>query len=71
MNPRLYMLTKESLQQICGTNTLFSHVSCGYGLFPSAGVWALSPEITNWDGSSLIRKKLSLRGIDDVHQRKC
>ncbi len=53
----IYMLTKESLQQICGANTLFSHVSCGYGLFPSAGVWALSPEITNWDGSSLIRNK--------------
>ncbi len=44
----IYMLTKESLQQICGANTLFSHVSCGYGLFPPAGVWSLSPEITNW-----------------------
>jgi hypothetical protein len=43
----IYMLTKESLQQICGANTLFSHVSCGYGLFPPAGVWALSPELTN------------------------
>jgi hypothetical protein len=27
---------------------LFSHVSCGYGLIPLAGVQALSPEITNW-----------------------
>jgi hypothetical protein len=42
------MLTEESLQQICCPNMLFSHVSCGYGLFPPAGVWALSPEVTNW-----------------------
>ncbi len=26
----------------------FSHVSCGYGLFPPAKIQALSPEITNW-----------------------
>jgi hypothetical protein len=59
----IYMLTNESLQQICGTKMFFSHVSCGYGLFPPAGIRALSPEITNWgknnydDGSSLIRNK--------------
>jgi hypothetical protein len=43
------MLTNESLQQICGANTFFSHVSCEYGLFPPAGIRALSPEITNWE----------------------
>ncbi len=58
----IYMLTKESSQQICGAYRLFSHVSCGYGLFPPAGVRALSPEITNWgkddydDNKSTIRK---------------
>jgi hypothetical protein len=58
----IYMLTNESLQQICGANTFFSHVSCGYGLFPPAGIRALSPEITNWgkddydDNKSTIRK---------------
>ncbi len=58
----IYMLTKKSLQQICGANTLFSHVSYGYGLFPPAGVRALSTEITNWgkddydDNQSTIRK---------------
>jgi hypothetical protein len=58
----IYMLTKESLQQICGANTLFSHVSCEYGLFPPAGIPALSPEVTNWgnadydDNKSTIRK---------------
>jgi hypothetical protein len=56
------MLTKESSQQICGANTTFSHVSCGHGLFSPAGVWALSPEVTNWgkadynDNKSTIRK---------------
>ncbi len=44
----VYMLTNESLQQICGANRLFSHVSCGYGLFPPAKIQALSPDITNW-----------------------
>jgi hypothetical protein len=69
MNPRLYMLTKESLQQICGTNTLFSHVSCGYGLFPPVGVGALSPEVTNWgkanydDYKSTTRKFLKKKKI--------
>jgi hypothetical protein len=58
----IYMLTNESLQQICGANTFFSHVSCGYGLFPPAGIRALSHEITNWgkddydDNNSTIRK---------------
>jgi hypothetical protein len=53
----IYMLTNESLQQICGANTYFSHVSCGYGLFPPAKIQALSPEITNW-------------GIDDYDETK-
>ncbi len=58
----IYMLTNESLQQICGANTFFSHVSCEYGLFPPAKIQALSPEITNWgkddydDNKSTIRK---------------
>jgi hypothetical protein len=58
----IYMLSNESLQQICGTNTFFSHVSCGYGLFPPAGIQALSSVITNWgkddydDNKSTIRK---------------
>jgi hypothetical protein len=68
-----YMLTNESLKQICGTNTFFSHVSCGYGLFPPAKIQALSPENTNWGKmitmttcqqyrSSLIRNKIGATG---------
>jgi hypothetical protein len=58
----IYMLTNESLQQICGANTYFSHVSCGCRLFPPAKIQALSPEITKWgkddydDNKSTIRK---------------
>jgi hypothetical protein len=58
----IYMLTNESLQQICGANTFFSHVSCGYGLFPPAKILAMSPDITNQgkddydDSKSTIRK---------------
>jgi hypothetical protein len=40
----IYMLTNESLKQICGANPFFSHVSCGYGLFPPAKIQALTPQ---------------------------
>ncbi len=30
----IYMLTEDWLHQLCGVNTTFSHISCGYGLFP-------------------------------------
>jgi hypothetical protein len=61
----IYMLTNESLKQICGTNMFFSHVSCGYGLFPPAKIQALTPENRNWrkddydDSKSTIRKFLN------------
>ncbi len=29
-----YRLTKESLTQICGKNTTFHGISCGYGIWP-------------------------------------
>ena len=41
----IYMLTNESLEQIFGTNTFFSHGSCGFGLFPPAKIQALSPDL--------------------------
>ncbi len=56
------MLTNESFKQICGANTFFSHVSCGYGLFPPVKIQALTPENRNWgkddydDNKSTIRK---------------
>jgi hypothetical protein len=57
----IYMLTNESLQQIRGTNTFFSHVSCGCGLFPPAKIQALSPDITNWGKDDYDDKKSTIR----------
>ena len=56
-----YMLTNESLQQICGANMFFSHVSCGYGLFPPAGIRTLSPEITNGRNNDYDDNKSTMR----------
>jgi hypothetical protein len=57
----LYILTKKSLHQICGANRFFSHVSCGYGLFPPVGVRALSPEVTNWRKADYDDNKPTIR----------
>jgi hypothetical protein len=29
-----FQLTNDSLRQICGVNTTFTGISCGYGIFP-------------------------------------
>jgi hypothetical protein len=29
-----FPLTNDSLRQICGVNTTFAGISCGYGIFP-------------------------------------
>jgi hypothetical protein len=50
------MLTEDSLHQLCGVNTKFSHISCGYGLFPAKSIWAMSPEATDWGDSSYYGK---------------
>jgi hypothetical protein len=57
----IYMLTNEYLQQICGAKTFFSHVSCGYGLFPPAKIQALSPEITNRGKDDYDDKRSTIR----------
>ncbi len=30
-----YPLTEDTLRQICGVNTTFQQISCGYGILPS------------------------------------
>ncbi len=30
-----YPLTEDTLMQICGVNTTFQRISCGYGILPS------------------------------------
>jgi hypothetical protein len=59
------MLTKDSLQQISGANMFFSHVSCGFRLFPLANIQALSPEITNWEKDDTNGNKLTLMKFFD------
>ncbi len=31
----MYPLTEDTLRQICGVNTTFQRISCGYGILPS------------------------------------
>ena len=57
----IYMLKEDSLHQLCGVNTTFSHISCGYGLFLPKSIWAMTPEITAWGDSSYYGKKLPIR----------
>jgi hypothetical protein len=59
----IYMLTEDSLHQLCGANTTFSHISCGYGLFSPKSIWAVSPEVTDWGDSSYYGKKSPIRKI--------
>ncbi len=57
----IYMLTEDSLHQLCGVNTTFSHISCGYGLFPPKSIRAISPEVTDWGDSSYYGRNLPIR----------
>jgi hypothetical protein len=34
MNSSIHPLTNDSLRQICGVNTTFHRISCGYEIFP-------------------------------------
>jgi hypothetical protein len=57
----MYMLTEDSFHQMCGVNTTFSHISCGYGLFPPTSIWSMSPEVIDWGDSSYYGKNLPIR----------
>jgi hypothetical protein len=45
-----YPLTKDTLRQICGVNTIFQQISCGYGILPSTICKALQANqiIQDW-----------------------
>jgi hypothetical protein len=36
-----HTLTEDTLRQICGVNTIFQQISCGYGILPSTNCEAL------------------------------
>jgi hypothetical protein len=46
----MYPLTKDTLRQICGVNTTFHRISCGYGILPSKNCKALqaNQNIQDW-----------------------
>ncbi len=62
------MLTEDSLHQLCGVNTTFSHISCGYGLFPPKCIQAMSPEVADWGDSSYYGKKRQLGNCSHVNK---
>ncbi len=45
-----YPLTEDTLSQICGVNTSFQQISCGYGILPSTICKALetNQNIQDW-----------------------
>ena len=45
-----YPLTNESLTQVCGQNTTFHGISCGYGIFPPKKIKQLAQNahICDW-----------------------
>ncbi len=57
----IYRLTEDSLYQLYGVHPTFSHISCGYGLFPPKSIWAMSPEVTDWGDSSYYGRNLPIR----------
>ncbi len=58
-----YPLTKDTLRQICGVNTTFQCISCGYGILPSTMCKALqaNQNIQDWDTAEYYKQGSSLR----------
>jgi hypothetical protein len=58
-----YPLTEDTLQQICGVNTTFQQISCGYGILPSKICKALqaNQNIQDWAIADLYKPGSSIR----------
>jgi len=54
-------LSEDSFQQICGNNTSFRGVTCGYGIFPSSKVKKNRPDIHDWGTKSYFGTDLKIR----------
>jgi hypothetical protein len=59
----MYPLTKDTLRQICGVNTTFQQISCGYGIFTSTICKALqaNQNIQDWGTSEYNKRGSSIR----------
>jgi hypothetical protein len=58
-----YPLTKDTLRQICGDNTTFQRISCGYGIFPSK-IWKAlqaNQNIQDWGTEEYVKQGSSIR----------
>jgi hypothetical protein len=58
-----YPLTKDSSRQICGVNTTFQRISCGYGILPSKICKALqaNQKIQDWGTEEYFKQESSIR----------
>ncbi len=58
-----YPLTEDTLRQICGVNTTFRQISCGYGILPSKFCKALqvNQNIQDWGTAEYYKQGSSIR----------
>jgi hypothetical protein len=58
-----YPLTEDTLRQICGVNTTFQQISCGYGILPSKFCKALqaNQNIQDWGTAEYYKQGSSIR----------
>jgi hypothetical protein len=59
----MYLLTEDTLRQICGVNTTFQQISCGYGILPLKICKALqaNQNIQDWGRANLYKPGSSIR----------
>jgi hypothetical protein len=59
----MYLLTKDTLRQICHVNTIFQRISDGYGILPSKICRALqvNQNIQNWGTEEYFKQGSSIR----------
>ncbi len=64
-----YPLTEDSLRQICGVNTTFQRISCGYGILPSTicKAFEANQNIQDWGTEEYFKQGSSIR--EYFHQR--
>ncbi len=58
-----YPLTEDTLRQICGFNTTFQRISCGYGILPSTicKTFEVNQNIQDWGIADLYKPGSSIR----------
>jgi len=58
-----YPLTEDTLRQICGVNTTFQRISCGYGILPSTicKTFEANQNIQDWGIADLYKPGSSIR----------